>query len=159
MAENGVIGNDNKIPWNLSSDLKRFAKLTTGHTLIVGRKTHESIIQRIGHPLPNRKTIIVTRQKHYRAPENCEAASSWEEAKAIAGTGEVFVIGGAEIYSLAIPEAETMYLTTVHCSKCEGDAFFPKYDKTKWREKDFDYIPPSRSGEYGSTFKVLKRVL
>lgn len=157
MAENGVIGNNNKIPWNLSSDLKRFAELTTGHTLIVGRKTHESIIQKLGHPLPNRKTIVITRQKNYSAPE-CEIASSWEEAKSIAGTGEIFVIGGAEVYSLAIPEAETIYLTIIHCS-CKGDAFFPKYNAINWKEEEFNYIPPSKNGEYGATFKVLKKIL
>jgi dihydrofolate reductase len=124
MAENRVIGADNRLPWHLPEDLKHFRKLTSGHPVILGRKTYESI----GRLLPNRTNVIVTRNPAYRV-EGAVIVGSLDEAIAAAtrapGGDEVFVIGGAEIYALALPRADRIYLTEVH-QHVEGDAYFPE---------------------------------
>ena len=103
VAENGVIGYQGGMPWQLRSDLRRFAKLTKGHTVIVGRKTHESIVARLGHPLRDRNIIVVTHQPRYKAEgPNCEVLDSWGMALEAASflSGEAFVIGGEQLYRL-----------------------------------------------------------
>ena len=131
VAENGVIGHNNQLIWHLPNDLKQFKRLTTGHSIIMGRKTFESI----GKPLPNRTSIIISRNTDFQI-EGCITVSSLEnailEAKKIE-TEEVFVIGGAEIYRLALPIVDKIYLTEVHHAY-EGDTFFPTIDKTIWQE-------------------------
>ena len=129
MAKNRVIGSNNVIPWHLPSDLKRFRALTMGHAVIVGRKTYESI----GRPLPGRTNIVVTRQKDYPIASGHWAVCSFEEAILLAGSGEMFVIGGEEIYRRALPIAEKIYLTIVH-HEFPGDAFFPELDFNEWVE-------------------------
>jgi dihydrofolate reductase len=127
MGENRAIGFRGKIPWHLSADFKRFKELTMGHPIVMGRKTFESI----GKPLPGRTNIVVTTDSGYGA-EGCIVAHSLEEAF-VAGNGadEVFVIGGAQIYQLALPQVQTLYLTKVH-GTFEGDAFFPTFDESEW---------------------------
>ncbi len=128
IGENRELGYKNKLLWHLPDDLKRFRELTTGHTIIMGRKTFESI----GKALPLRKNIIITRQKNYVAPL-CFLASSLEDALQLAkDDGEVFVIGGAEVYRSALPLASKMYLTQVN-KKCEADVFFPYFEGLDWR--------------------------
>lgn len=116
------IGKGGKLPWHISADLKRFKRLTTGHPIIMGRKTYESI----GRPLPDRTNIVITRDESLNAP-GCVVAHSLEDALA-AGTGsdEAFVIGGAEIYALALPRADRLELTMVKGTH-GADAFFPEY--------------------------------
>ncbi|OGF76397.1 hypothetical protein A3H65_01190 [Candidatus Giovannonibacteria bacterium RIFCSPLOWO2_02_FULL_45_14] len=129
-----IIGSDGNLPWRLSDDLKHLRKLTLGKIIIVGRKTEESIVNRIGHSLPNRKTIVLTRDKSYHR-DDCETAASWDEAIKLAeGNAEIFVLGGEEIYKLALPFADTLYLTIVD-AKVEGDAAFPNFDESKWDKK------------------------
>lgn len=129
MAENRVIGRDNRVPWHLPADLEHFKRLTTGHTVIMGRRTFDSIARR---PLPRRRIIVLTRDSTYR-PEGVEVAESLEAALSLAGEeGEVFVAGGADVYRLALPIAGRMYLTIVH-AVVEGGVRFPEYDPAEWR--------------------------
>jgi dihydrofolate reductase len=129
LSENGVIGVENRLPWNLPEDLKRFRELTTGHPIIMGRKTFESI----GRVLSNRRNIIITRNTGYRVV-GAEVAHSLEAALALtAQASEVFVIGGAEIYRQALPLGHRLYLTRVH-QQIEGDAFFPQWEEKEFRE-------------------------
>lgn len=127
VSENNVIGKDNKLLWHLPADLKYFKQLTIGHSIIMGRKTFESI----GKPLPQRKSIIVTRNKNFEA-EGCAVVNSLEDAIALSqNKEEVFIIGGAEIYKAAMEKADKIYFTRVH--HCfEGDAFFPAIDESTW---------------------------
>lgn len=129
VARNGVIGVNGQLPWRLPEDLKRFKALTLGHTLVMGRKTHESI----GRLLPGRRTIIVSRNPAYRI-EGATVVPSVEAAIAAAtGESEVFVVGGGEIYALALPLADRLLVTEVDLVP-EGDAFFPPVDRSRWHE-------------------------
>lgn len=134
MTPDGVIGKNGVIPWHLPSDLKRFAQITKGHPVIMGRKTYESIIACLGHPLKERTNIVLTKRDNYQTPE-CIAANSWkqaiQQAKKAQGSNEIFVIGGKEIYKLALPCADKIYLTTVF-AEIDGDAYFPSIDFDEW---------------------------
>ena len=128
-AENNAIGKDNKLLWHLPDDLKHFKRTTKGHHVIAGRKTFESQ----GRPLPHRTNIIITRNKNYQA-EGCIVVNSLEEAlNRIENDDEPFIIGGENIYRLAMPRADRIYLTRVH-TEMEGDTFFPEINKEKWKE-------------------------
>src|SRR5262245_15985624 len=132
------IGFDNRLPWRLSADLKRFRDLTMGHHIIVGRKTFESI----GRPLPGRRMIVVTRDRSYKA-EECDFAHSIEDAVKLArerGESEVFICGGAEIYAQSIEIADRMYLTFVDADVA-ADTFFPAVDEREWSERESSYQP------------------
>lgn len=121
---NRAIGKDNKLPWHIPEDLKRFKNITSGHPIIMGRKTFESI----GRPLPNRTNIIITRDPSYQA-ENCVVVSSIEEAIQVATSydnDEIFIIGGGEIFKQALPFVDKLYLTVVK-GNIQGDVFFPDY--------------------------------
>jgi dihydrofolate reductase len=135
VADNGVLGNNNALPWHLPADLQYFKRLTLGKPIVMGRKTHESI----GRPLPGRTNIVVSRSPHYCA-EGVEVTASLPEAlelaASIAGAGgqrELMVIGGAAIYALAIPLADRLYITEIHSSP-EGDVYLPEVDWSQWRE-------------------------
>ena len=128
LGKNRVIGNENKLIWNIPEDMKHFRQLTSGKSIIMGRKTFESI----GKPLPNRTNIIITRDKTYRA-DGCVVVHSSEEALSAAkGSEEIMVIGGAQIYAEFLPRAHRMYLTLID-HDFEGDAYFPKYNDGKWK--------------------------
>ena len=127
-AENGVIGRDNALPWRLPADLKRFKALTMGKPMIMGRKTFESFPS----PLPGRRHIVLTRDADWQA-DGAEPVSSVEEALALAGEGEVAVVGGAEIYRLFLPLAERVELTEVH-GNFDGDTVMPGLDE-HWVEQ------------------------
>ncbi|OGA13429.1 MAG: hypothetical protein A3G25_19095 [Betaproteobacteria bacterium RIFCSPLOWO2_12_FULL_63_13] len=129
LSRNRVIGRANRLPWHISDDLKRFKKLTLGHAVIMGRRTYESI----GRPLPGRDNIVVTRSPDFSAP-GCRVVHSFEAALAeVSGAGEVFVIGGAQIYASALPLADRLQLTEVD-AEIDGDAYFPDFDCRPWRE-------------------------
>ena len=132
MAENGVIGRDNALPWHLPNDLKRFKALTTGHSILMGRRTFESI----GRVLPNRRTIVITRNPEFQAP-GAEVAHTLDEALTLThGEDEVFVVGGAEFYRAALARADRIYLTMLHAT-VEGDVRFPAWDPARWRLVEF----------------------
>src|SRR5258706_13589109 len=129
VASNGVIGYRNRMPWHLPEDLKRFRQLTLGHAVIMGRRTFESI----GKPLAGRNNIVVTRSPGWTG-SGCRAAHSIETAlAAVYAQQDAFVIGGAEIYALALPFACRLYITEIE-RDFEGDAFFPEFDRSRWRE-------------------------
>jgi len=128
LSENRAIGKDNKLLWHIPEDLKRFQKITSGHPIIMGRKTFESI----GNPLPNRTNIIVTRDSLYHAPD-CIICPSLEEALQYARAheqNEIFIIGGGEIYQQALPSVDKLYLTVIK-GNSEVDTFFPDYSEFK----------------------------
>ena len=154
MDRNRGIGVDNKLPWRLSIDLKRFRELTMGHHIIVGRKTFESI----GRPLPGRRMIVVTRDGNYKA-EGCDVAHSVEDAINLArerGESELFICGGGEIYSQSIGIADRMYLTLVD-AEVAADTFFPEFDQREWSERESFYQPADEKNQYAFNFKLMIR--
>ncbi|HEY9036736.1 MAG TPA: dihydrofolate reductase [Pseudomonadales bacterium] len=133
MADNGVIGRDNALPWHIPADLKYFKAVTLGKPIIMGRKTFESI----GRPLPGRTNIVLTRQAGFEAA-GVQVATTLDEALALArqqadadGADEVMVIGGAAVYAEALPRVERLYITRVHL-RPEGDAYFPEPNPEHW---------------------------
>jgi dihydrofolate reductase len=133
VARNGVIGIDNRLPWQLPADLKRFRELTTGHAVIMGRKTWESLPVKF-RPLPGRRNIVVTRNGGYGA-EGATVSTSLPDAITAANGGEAFVIGGAELYKAALPLADRLQLTEIDATY-EGDTWFPAIDPVQWREAE-----------------------
>jgi len=149
------IGRDGVLPWHLAADMKRFRNLTMGHMLIVGRKTYESI----GGNLAGRVMVILTKQDNYHAL-GCEIANSIQQALDIAaahGESEVFVIGGAEIYQIALPFTGRIYLTRVH-AMTDSDTFFPKIDPNDWEEEVQKFIRADEKNDYAHTFSELSRL-
>ena len=158
LAENGVIGRDNKLIWRLKSDLRRFRELTIGKPMIIGRKTHESI----GRPLPGRETVVLTRDRGFSA-EGVHVAHDWDEALSRAerladsmGAPEITIGGGAEIYKLALPQVQRLYLTLVHAEP-PGEAVFPPFDRGQFREIRREPRPKGPDDEYAFTFLDLER--
>ncbi len=148
------IGVENRLPWRLSADMKRFRELTMGHHIIVGRKTYESI----GKPLPGRQMIVVTRDNEFRA-DGCDVCHSLIEALEIArsrGEHEAFIGGGAQIYEQALPLADRMYLTLVD-AEIVADTFFPAFDLQAWNERERFAHPADEKNQFPFTFKLLVR--
>jgi dihydrofolate reductase len=132
IAKNGIIGYKGGLVWNLPDDLKHFAKITKGHTVIMGRKTYESIVGRLGHALPDRKNIVISRG-NIKAPD-CTVTKSVDEIVKMFSNSEeeVFVIGGGEIYKQFLPTTNKLYITDVDVWY-SGDTFFPTYEKEDWK--------------------------
>ena len=154
VAENGVIGRDDDLPWRLSDDLKRFKALTMGHHLLVGRKTFESI----GRPLPGRETIVVSRGTP-DLPEGVHLADSVEagiERASSYGENELFVAGGAAIYEAALPLADRLYFTKVH-AEVDGDVRFPELDMTEWTRISKEHRNADDDNDYGTCYFVYER--
>lgn len=145
MGRNGVIGVGNALPWRLPEDLKRFKARTMGHTLVMGRKTYQSI----GRALPGRTIIVVTRNRDWSA-EGVKVAHSVDDALAMAGDDEVFIAGGSEIYHQLLERADRMYLTHVDDAP-DGDAHFPTLDWSQWKQT------ASEKGD-GFEFVIYERV-
>lgn len=122
-AENDVIGRHGDLPWRLPADLKRFAALTRGGTVVMGRHTHESIIARLGHPLPGRRSIVVSQTLH--GADGVDVVRTPDEAVAAAGAGDWFVVGGAAIYAALLPVVDVVELTRVH-AEVDGDVRMPE---------------------------------
>jgi dihydrofolate reductase len=153
MAENRVIGRDNQLPWRLSADLQHFKALTMGKPIIMGRKTWESL----GRPLPGRTNIVVTRDIGYQA-EGCVVVHSIEQALEVAaGSDEVMVIGGANLYRQLLDRADRLYLTLVRAD-VEGDTWFPEFDLTQWREVERESHLRDDKNEFDYEFVLLERV-
>jgi len=152
VAENGVIGRDNALPWRLPADLRRFKALTLGHTVIMGRKTFESI----GKGLTGRRNLVVSRNPEFR-PTGAQRVPSLEAALAAAGpAGEVFVIGGADLYRQALPLAERICLTLVR-ARPEGDAHFPLPEQPDWRLVSSEAHGADEKNEFPCEFRVYER--
>jgi dihydrofolate reductase len=134
LTQNRVIGKDNDLPWHLPDDMKYFMQTTKNHHVVMGRKNYDSIPEKF-RPLPNRTNIVVTRQNNFIAP-HCTVANSLEQAITLAKTNneqELFIIGGAEIYKLALPFANRLYLTEIQ-TELDGDTYFPHVENKKWKE-------------------------
>lgn len=154
VAKNNVIGKDNDIPWYLPADLKYFKKITTGHHIVMGRKCYESI----GRPLPKRTNVVVTRNPFFIAT-GCLITHNVAEAVQLAeanGEEEVFIIGGGQIYEIALPHVDRIYLTEVDL-EVEGDIFFPTIDPQNWKLVKEVKHEADEKNEYDYTFKVLER--
>lgn len=152
MSTNRVIGRSNQLPWHLPADLKRFKSLTWGKSIIMGRKTFESI----GHALPGRRNIVVTRQANLQALQ-CDVVNSLEQAIARhKSEDEVMIIGGEMLFKQALPITERIYLTLIH-QVIQGDVFFPSFDKSDWIARErLDYDPDEKN-RYSYSFINLER--
>lgn len=152
IGENSAIGKDNELLWYLPTDLRHFKTITKGHTVIMGRKTFDSI----GKPLPHRRNIVITRSRDLKI-EGAEVVNTIDEALALcAGEKEVFIVGGAEIYKLAMEKTDRIYLTTVHQSY-EADAYFPEINHNLWKETALERHEPDEVNNVAFTFSTLER--
>lgn len=133
LGTKNIIGNNNKLPWNIPEDLKHFKDLTNRHVVVMGRKTYESILGYRGKPLPNRTNVVITKNTEFKAMEGVEIYHAFQDAFGAHANEDIFVIGGAEIYKQAIELADKLYITHVQGSY-EGDAFFPTIDPALWKE-------------------------
>ncbi|MDR2963891.1 MAG: dihydrofolate reductase [Bacteroidales bacterium] len=154
VAENGVIGNNNSLIWRLPADLQYFKQKTTGHHILMGRNTFESLG---GRPLPNRTTVIITRNENYTAPEGCVVAHSLERALAhCVNDEEIFICGGAQIYALSFACATDMYLTRIAHS-FEGDTVFPHFDPSQWTLVETEQHAADEKNPYDFSFNHFVR--
>ena len=152
ISENGVIGSDNRLPWHLPDDLKRFKALSLGKPIVMGRRTFESI----GRPLPGRTNIVVSRQPGLEI-EGTVVARSLDAALAAAGTApEIVVIGGAEIFRQVLARTDVIHLTRVH-ARVAGDVVFPELEPGQWRESAVEQHPADARHQYAFTFVTLQR--
>lgn len=153
VAQNNALGKNNDLLWHLPNDFKRFKAITTGHHIIMGRKTFESFPK----PLPNRTHVIITRQKDYKAT-GCIVVSSLEEALSVCPSNEdVFIIGGGEIYNLALPMADKLDLTKVHHT-FEADAYFPEIDLKQWKLTNSEHHSKDEKHHYDYSFESYERI-
>lgn len=154
-SKNGVIGSNDDLPWHLSSDLKRFKELTIGHSVIMGRRTFESIVSRLKKPLPDRENIVITRDKKYSYPG---VVVVYSPEKAIQqAKNDIFVIGGAQVYAQMLPLVDRLYITEVDAS-LQGDAFFPELSEDEWREISREAYVKDDKNEYNYSFILLDRI-
>jgi len=152
MAENGVIGNSNRLPWHLPADLKHFKSVTMGKPMLMGRRTFESI----GKALPGRRNLVMTRGRPIDAA-GVETVTSLEEALAVTeDAAELMVIGGAEIFRICLPSAQRIYLTRVH-APIAGDTRFPAVDWNEWHRVERSVQPADEKNAYALTFLTLER--
>ncbi len=154
-AENNELGKDNDLLWHLPDDFRRFKKLTTGHKIIMGRKTFESFPK----PLPNRVHIIITRDKNYTTDfDDCIIVHSLEDALKMVAEDELsFIIGGGEIYKQGKPFSDTIELTRVHARFEDADTFFPEIDLEKWQLVNEEYHDKDQGHSYAFTFLTYER--
>ena len=152
VARNGVIGRDNALPWRLPADLAHFKRVTMGHPVIMGRRTHESI----GRALPGRDNIIVSRNRDYAAP-GCTVVGSLDAAwKAAGAAAEACVIGGTSLFREALPVADVIHLTEVEAD-VPGDTFFPDFDRRAWGETEIARHPADDRNSYPIRILRLER--
>ena len=152
MDRNRVIGTNNALPWNMPADMKHFRDLTRGKPVIMGRRTFESI----GHALPKRPNIVITREADFKA-EGCAVVHSIDEAIRAAGNApEAMVIGGGVIFKEFLPRANRMYLTLID-HDFDGDIYFPEYDAREWHEVSRESHEPDDKNPYPYTFITLER--
>lgn len=158
VAKNGVIGLNNKMPWHISGDLKYFKAKTMGKPMIMGRNTFESMGK-----LPGRTSIVITRNANYKAGEGVIVVATLNEAITFANKiairdeqDEIMIVGGAQIYTLALPQADRLYLTEVDIEPT-GDAFFPEFDRTQWAETSREVRAASSKDESDYVFVALNR--
>ena len=152
VSENGVIGNDGGLPWRLSADLRRFRRVTMGHHLIMGRLTYDSL----GRPLPGRTSVVISRTASYSDPAIKTARSLEHAIELAAGDDQPFVTGGAQIFSLALPYVQRLYVTKVH-AHVDGDVFFPEPDWTLWQLTESEEHVADEKNQYDYSFQTFQR--
>lgn len=158
LSKNFVIGKDNDLPWKLPDDMKFFMETTKGHHVIMGRKNYDSLKGRF-KPLPDRTNIIVTRQKKFPAP-GCIIVNDIRDGIGIPeknGEEECFIIGGAEIYKLAMPYTNRLYLTEIN-AVVDGDTFFPPFPKNKWKEVSRKHHGKDERHAYEFDFVIYEKI-
>lgn len=155
MAHRNVIGKQNDLPWYLPADLKHFKELTTGHAVVMGRNTCDSIIARLGHALPNRENIVITRDKTYR-PDGVVVMHSVDDALRYV-EGDACVLGGQQIYEQMLPYLDRIYLTEVDAD-IDGDTFFPELNMAEWKEISREPHAKDEKNKYDYSFVTLDRV-
>jgi len=152
MDSNRLIGKDNGLPWHLPADLAFFKKLTTGNTILMGRKTFDSI----GRPLPNRRNLVITRNADIEIA-GCEVVNSIEKALSLVQSEtEVMVIGGAKLYQQILPIADRLYITQVE-GEFDGDTYFPTYDEKNWQQVSCESHPPDKKNNHPYHFTVFEK--
>lgn len=152
IAQNNAIGKNNQLLWHLPADLKHFKQITSGHTIIMGRKTYDSI----GKPLPNRRNIVITRNTDLTI-EGAEVVTTIDEALALCDKDEeVFIVGGAQIYEHALDKTDRIYLTVVH-KDYDADTFFPELDMQTWKVINSEDHEPDEKNVVAYTFSTLER--
>ena len=153
VSENYAIGKNNQLLWHMPADLKFFKQTTTGHTVVMGRKTFDSV----GKSLPNRQNIVVTRKTDLEIP-GVVVVNSLEEAfdSVEQKDAEIFIVGGAEIYKQALPKVQRIYLTTIHHT-FDADTFFPKLNMDEWQEISSETHKADEKNKYNYTFAILER--
>ena len=150
---NGLIGNGNRLPWKLPADMRWFREQTMGKPIWMGRKTYESI----GHPLPGRKNIILSRQSDLQL-DGCTAVCDIDSAIEASGNAEeAMIMGGAEIYALLLPLAKRLYITEIDAT-FQGDTWFPPLNLDAWKLKHGEHHLPDEKNRYPYTFKILERI-
>ena len=159
MTRNRVIGRNNALPWNLPDDMRHFVRTTRGKPVIMGRKQFEAMG---GVPLPNRTNIVVTRNREFVANgatvvQTLESAIDAAKAALKSADDEIMVIGGAEIYALALPCADRLYFTLID-AEIDGDVVFPQFDAKQWREVSRQDHAPDARHRYGFSIRVLDRI-
>lgn len=153
VADNGVIGSGNQLPWRLPDDLKRFKALSLGKPIVMGRKTYDSI----GRPLPGRLNLVISRRPGLDIP-GCTVVTSIDEAIAAAQPApEIVIVGGADIYRQVLPQVQVIHLTRVHANVA-GDVVFPKLQEHEWREVAKEYHAADERHAHAFTFSTLERV-
>jgi len=153
MADNRVIGIENRLPWDLPADMQWFRQQTMGKPVLMGRKTFDSI----GRPLPKRRNVVISRDASLEI-EGCEVVSSADAAfQLCANEEEVMIIGGASFYEQTLPLAKRLYLTLVH-GEPEGDAWFPEIDFSQWREVERIDHPADEANAFACSFVILERI-
>lgn len=153
MANNRVIGIDNKLPWHLPDDLQHFKKLTLGKTIVMGRKTWESL----PGLLPDRRHIVISRNRQFQA-EGAEVLNSIEQAiQRLSDEEEIMIVGGANLYGQLLPDADFLYLTLVDAD-IEGDAFFPEWHEADWQQIERSHHPADDRHAFAFDFVTFKRV-
>ena len=153
VAQNGTIGDKNSLLWHISEDMRFFKRTTSGHPVIMGRKTYDSL----GRPLPNRTNVIISRTAEHI--EGCQIARSLEEAIALfPAEEEIFIIGGAQIYALALEVADRLYITRVE-HDYEGDTSFPEWDESKWQLIEHESYPCGEKYPHPFAFERYERII
>ncbi len=154
MDENRLIGKDNKLPWHLPADLAYFKKITTGKSIVMGRKTYDSI----GRPLPNRRNIVISRNSKTLIT-GCEVLTSIDEVLSTTkDEDEVMIIGGASLCEQLLPQVSRLYITKIE-GEFDGDVYFPEYDESDWHQVSYESHLPDDSNQHAYHFLVLERQL
>lgn len=152
-SKNRVIGKDGRLPWSMPADLKHFKDITSGHTVAMGQRTFASI----GRPLPNRRNIVVTRDENFSF-DSVEAIHSIEEIEKLANDGDIFIIGGGQIFAETLPFTDRIYLTEVDVEIADGDAYFPELKEDEWQEKSREHHGADEKNKYDYDFIIYDRV-